>query len=290
MRVARRFLDFPGGCPPALDLSHPAARRTPNCVGQLRLATVSTTGGAQLDLVSNVARTWATPGNAAGGADNWGPWAAPAGGTSGGISWPYVPESKDGMTMAVIYQPRGGSSGAGQGVVGDNIGGPTFKIAAGLSGSTYTLDTLISGSGYAGLTIYPGQAYFYAFTMASYQSGASKHLYAVCTNLLTGELLSFQTTSPEGVTTQGTNYNTITYTGGTTMPGRVYAASLGTNFLTFDELLEWAADPWGLWYNRNVPDTIFNGIMSYYTPPVGGPLNQQQFYVGGTPGPMGANG
>ena len=176
-------------------------------------------------------------------------------------------ETFNNITLAVIFQPR--LMTIGQGMIGESSAGPAIKIQ---NGGSNNINLSLNNTGVLNSPAVAGHNYFAAM---SYYPGPTNHrALGVIVDLTTGQMWT-QGPSVQGGSSPvaGTDYAVLTYNvAGGVNPGRVAAVALSAKSLRFSELLEWAKDPWSLWY----PDQARRLVL---TPKQGSiSVAQEQFY------------
>jgi hypothetical protein len=262
--VPRNRLMYPGRAP-RLNIYHPAMHNN-----GMRLACVAQPGGVMRDLLTGYIGACSGVSGQSNFEQNslgWSCW--PSGTTSGS----YIPfpalisgESIPQWTMAAIVKPI--TNNIGQGFIGDNGAGPYYKIQ---TANTNAIGFSAAGVGQWSIPCISGNDYFAAVCINRSLPNPNSHSVAV--NLTTGQIWQF--TSNIGATTPnaGANYNVLTYssTGGSNNT-RVACAMLSAKPLTAQQLLDWAHDPWDLWYAPSFVPYISSisgsiGVFSLIEPP-----------------------
>lgn len=192
------------------------------------------------------------------------------------------------FTMAVIWVNYGTTT-SGQGIIGDNTGGPTCKITIqGASQAAPTVIFSVSGVGTSSAPYVIGNP---NFTIVSAWRPAipSPNCRLVTLDLITGQVsIGTGTGVANGAgVAGGANYNVLTYGPGASAvnPSRLACGMIAQSYLTLNQMLEWTIDPWSLWYAptyrgiRSVPQApppplAIDGAVSFKSnsPPVNGTL------------------
>lgn len=237
--LVRNPLAFPAGVPWGFDPTHIAAPTlwTPNLFSGVPL------GANFLDLTSGVK---GTPTTVARVGDALGPAV-----TASLIAFPNATTCPVQMTLAGIVRPTTLNSNPICTTSSNNTGGMQLQI----NQTTNVLGLVLNGSGGFATTLPAfavGIPYFVACSV-DLSNTASYKLNFVVVRLDTGQVFSLAATSSLGAmgTFTPTQSGNLAVAGGSNFgTTRYFAAMQSPVFLTINELLKWADDPWGFWYPR----------------------------------------
>src|SRR6185312_10702807 len=242
---------YPGGTA-YLNPRHPA-------VAGLRLAAVATASGAMRDLYTGFVSTWAKSLAEVG---SLGHTCHPDGtGPSTGLVFPAIvaSESVIPLTMACIFKIPSSLSllSPGQGIVTLNQAGGSQKFnLTGTGVITFSLSNVNMLNGVPFPNLIAGHDYFVVASIHT-NSGVQPRASGVLVDMTFGTVFVASGTSGIASALTDTNYSILTYSSsGGSGQARVAAASISKTFLTPGQQLEWASDPWSLWYPDNVRSLI----------------------------------
>jgi hypothetical protein len=261
---------FPGG-PPAIDLSHPAARK-------MRMVNIATNGLFKnlltgisygcVDPTVLLTRNNNTIGHSLGSPNIVS--------SRANVPIPAVipRESMPQATIAAIFKIPNGTHGGGS-VVNENAENddqvrPFLNIAVNGGATTGTVSFQGGGSFYPPSGGYPGVPNghdVFCVGVTDQQKGLARSLML---DMTTG-IIRFASASSFGTHACGTSYSACTYyTGASSADATPCAASmLSMVALTLPQMFAWANDPWGFWYKRGLRKTIFLGVPKGGNTPLG---------------------
>jgi hypothetical protein len=236
---------YPGGSVPA--------RLNPRNFTNMRMACVAHGAGASMrDLLTG----YVAPPNPLGGtrfeSNIIGPTCYPFG-SNANASYLSFPNPIPGevfvrTTMACIFVNNSAVSATGQALIGDNTAGPQAKLVCQGTNPAPMLIFSIGGTNPCQVPYQYGHPYFVVGSM--WHTSPLPNVRILSVDLFTGQVQFAQGNAGGGGIASGTNYSMLTYgpgTGGSNVI-RVACGMIAMSYLSFNQMAEWAQDPWSLWY------------------------------------------
>ena len=232
--------------PGKLALQHPVLRSNAG-----RLAAISRADGSMFDLLTNKSRNWTA--GAAGKNSSIGPVAYPTGVGTGGITWPAIIPSEvvPNLTMAVIWQHVLALHGQGVVTIAPNA---VTQITIATSGNVNWAQQGVGAFNNMPQLV-PGHTYFFVASQISIV--AKPRTIGTLLDMTTGQIWIAKDPGVNYTAqTTGASYTTLTYTGGTADSNLVAAAMIAADWISQEQQLAWADDPWGFWFDRGATSIV----------------------------------